>query len=448
MADLTALRSLVSGPVLEPADAGFAEEAGGFNTAVVHTVDLVVGAMNAQDVAHAVSFARDAGMRVRVQATGHGAEAPIVGGMLVTTKRLDSLAVDPAMKVATIGSGARWGAVVAAAADVNLAPITGSSANVGAVGYLTGGGLGPLARSHGFSSDYVRGFTVVTGNGEIVEATPHENADLFWALRGGRRGLGIVTEARVALVELDELYAGSLMFAEEHIETVVRAWVEWTATAPTDVTTSIAVFRFPDLDFMPPPLRGRTLLGLRFAYPGTAGDGEKLAAPLRDAAPVYLDSLGVLAARDVAQIHNDPTNPGPGWASGALLAGIDQDFVTAWLGQVGSGRQVPLLGAEIRHIGSATQTDVEGGSAVGGRQANYTFTLIGAPNPALFAEVVPAAADAVYAAIGPWLSPESTINFVGVARPGQTGEPWSADTHARLAEVRRAHDPHGVFVTA
>jgi FAD/FMN-containing dehydrogenase len=331
---------------------------------------------------------------------------------------------------------------------VSLAPITGAAAGVSAVGFLTGGGLGPLARSHGFSSDYVRGFTVVTGNGEIVEATPDENADLFWALRGGRRGLGIVTEARVALVELDDLYAGSLLFAEEHIETVARAWADWTATAPADVTTSIAVFRFPDLDFMPPPLRGRTLLALRFAYPGTAEDGERLAAPLRAAAPIHLDSLGVLAAREVAKIHGDPTDPGPGWASGALLTGIDQDFVTAWLGQVGSGRQVPLLGAEIRHIGSATKTDVAGGSAVGGRPADYTFTLIGAPNPALFAEVVPAAADAVYAAIGPWLSPESTINFVGVARPGQTGEPWSADTHARLADVRRAHDPHGVFAMA
>lgn len=445
MTDLATLRSVIGSPVFLPEDEGFADSSAGFNLAVRHQPDAVVAVASAADVAAVVRYAREHGLRVHVQATGHGAEAPIRAGILVTTGALDEVVVDPVQRVATVGAGVRWGAVVAAAAEFGLAPITGSSPTVGVVGLVTGGGLGPLARSHGFASDYVRGFTVVTGSGEIVEATATENPDLFWALRGGKTGLGIVVQARVGLVELETLYAGSLVFAEEHIETAARAWADWTIGASDQVTTSIAVMRFPDLDVMPPPLRGRTVLMLHFTYPGEAEEGERLAAPLRSAAPVYLDSLGVLAARDIARVHNDPTEPGNGWASGALLGSIDQDFMTAWLGAVGPGKQVPAIMSELRHLGAATRTDVEGGSAAGGRPAGFALSFIGAPDPALFAGPVPAAADALYAAVAPWLAAETNVNFVAVRRPGQTGQPWSPGTTARLEAVRRDYDPDGVF---
>lgn len=445
MADFAALRALLTGTLHVPADPEFLPSTAGVNLAIAHQPEAVAVVADAADVAHVVRFARDNGLAVHVQATGHGAEIPISGGILVNTARLDSVSIDPDARLATLGGGVRWAPVVAAAADHGLAPVTGSAATVGAVGLIMGGGLGPLARSHGFASDRARGFTVVTGTGDIVEATAAEHPDLFWALRGGKKRLGIVTEARIELIELDTLYAGTLMFEEQHIETVARAWAEWTATADDDVTSTIAVMRFPDFEQVPPPLRGRTLLVMHFTYPGDAATGERLAAPLRSAAPVYLDALGVLAARDVATIHNDPTEPGPGWATGGMLTAIDQDLITAWLGVVGAGQQLPAVMVEIRHLGSATGTDVPEGSAVGGRSAGASLTFVGAPNAALFQGPVPAAADAVFAAIGPWLAPETNINFVGVHRPGQTGEPWSVEVAERLDGVRGTYDPAGVF---
>jgi len=445
MADFSSLAALLTGTVHVPADPEFIPSTSGFNLAIVHEPQAVVMVATADDVAHVVRFAAQNGLAVHVQATGHGAETPLSGGILVNTAGLDTVSVDAGAKLATIGAGVRWGAVIAAAADAGLAPIGGASPTVGVVGLITGGGLGPLARSHGFSSDYARGFTAVTGAGDIVEATATVNPDLFWALRGGKNVPVIVTEVRIALVELQQLYAGTIMFAEEHMESVARAWANWTATADPDLTTSIAVMRFPDVEQVPPPLRARTLLLLRAAYPGDPARGEELTAPLREFAPVYLGGMGPLAARDVAQIHNDPTEPAPGWATGGLLSSIDQDLVTAWLGVVGAGQQLPAVMVEMRHLGSATATDVAEGSAVGGRAAGFTLTFVGAPNAALFAGPVPAAADAVLAAVGPWLAPETNKNFVGVRRPGQTGSPWSAATAARLAEVRAAYDPNGVL---
>ena len=445
MPDFATLAGLISGPVLTPEDPEFGPEISGFNLAVVHRPDVVVGITGVDDAVAAVTFARDNGMHVGMFATGHGSHVPVESGMLVTTGRIDHLSIDPASRIATIGAGVQWDVVVAAAAELGLAPVAGSSSNVGAVGYLLGGGLGPMSRSFGFSSDYIREFTLVTADGEVRTVSADENPDLFWALRGGKGGFGIVTEVRIELLELTQLYAGSLIFAEEHVETAMRGWVDYTRTEPDDVTTSAAVFHFPPAPQVPAPFRGRTLLMVRFAFPGDVAVGESLAAPLRALAPVEMDGIRDLAPAEVATIHNDPTEPGPAWSRGMLLGAIDQEFVTALLGFVGPGTQPPIMVTEIRQLGAATRTDVAGGSAVGGRASDFALALIGAPNPALFAEVLPAATDEVIAGIAPWISPETNINYAGHPDEAEFQKSWPAATFARLAAIRADVDPQGVF---
>jgi FAD/FMN-containing dehydrogenase len=441
-----ALADRIDGIVLTPGEPGFAEEVAAFNTAVVHTPDVVVGATSTADVAEAIRFAAEHGAPVTVQATGHGAHAPITGGVLISTRRLQRLKIDPDARTATIGAGVRWAAVLEAAAEHGLTAIPGSSPNVGVVGYLLGGGLGPLARSHGFSSDYLLGATVVTGTGETIEVSEQSHPDLLWALRGGKGGFGVVTEVQVRLEELSTLYAGAMFFDTEHIEQVLRAWLDWTTDADPDVTTSVALIRFPDLDVVPDPFRGRHLLSLRFAYPGSDDEGARLAGPLRIAAPVHLDMLGELPTEQLGAIHSDPDQPGPGWNRGLLLDPLDQDFATALLGALGPGMDAPFIAAELRHLGSATAVDLPEGSAVGGRDAAFTLVLIGVPDPALFETVLPAAADRVLEAIRPWAHPRTNINFAG--HPATTEEfesAWPVASLPRLAAIRRRFDPAGLF---
>jgi hypothetical protein len=446
MTDFTRLSSAVSGPVLTATDAAYAAELSGFNLSFSHSPDAVVGATDAADIVATVRYARDTNLPVRALATGHGDHAPIVDGLVVTTRRLDSVSIDATTGIATIGAGTVWSAVVAAAADLGFAPITGSASSVGAVGYLLGGGLGPLARSHGFSSDYVVGYTVVTGTGELVDASDIENPDLYWALRGGKGGLGIVTEVRLQLVSIPSLYAGSLLFPAPAIEPVLRAWVDFTQTAPDDVTTSVAIMRFPPIEEVPEPLRGQTLIALRFAYPGSVDDGQAILAPLRAVAPPIVDAVGPLDPRDIATIHNDPTEPGKASSTGALLDRIDQDFATALLGVAGADRSIPLVAIELRHIGGATHTDVPEGSAVGGRKANYTITAIGSLMQPGVEPAVEAATQAITAAVTPWISAETNINFAGLPHDeAHFASAWVPDTFARLAVVREKYDPNGIF---
>jgi len=441
MTDISELRSALTVPVLVPGDPEFAGEVAGSNLAVTNEPDAAVGAATETDVVDAVRYAAANALPVRVQATGHGAHAAITDGLLITTRRLDRLTIDQAERTATVGAGVSWGAVIDAAAEHGLAPVAGSSRQVGVVGYLLGGGLGPLARSHGFSSDHVLSFRVVTGAGDLVEASASENPDLFWALRGGKSGLGIVTEVRIRLAELPSLYAGSLLFEEQYAEAVVRGWIDYTAHASERVTTSIALLQFPPVEAVPEEMRGRSFVALRFAFPGDLAEGEHLAAPLRALAPALTDALGPLPLAQVGLIHNDPEGAGPSWSNGTLLSPIDQDFATALLAAVGPG--APFVAVELRHLGGATRRDVVGGSAVGGRSGAYTLSLIGMPDPGLFPAVLPAAAEAVYEALRPWINAESTINFASHSLAGTPS--WSPETAARLAEVRAEYDPRGVL---
>lgn len=358
-------------------------------------------------------------------ATGHGSATPVTDGILATTSRLTGVTIDAENRIAHIAAGCRWAEVVAAAAEHGLAPITGASDNVGCIGYTLGGGLGPLARTYGFSSDWVRGFRIAVASGEVVTANATENPDLFWALRGGKGGFGIVTSMDFALVELTTLYGGSVFFDTAEISAGVSTWVDWTKTLPETATSSAVILRLPPLEFIPEPLRGKTVLSVRFAFVGDPAEGERLFKPIRDVGPTLIDAVAEMPASAIATIHNDPKDPGPGWDRGLLLNEIDADYVTAFLAAAGPDQQLPFVVVEMRHLGGATWRDVPEGSAVGGRGGAYTLFMVGVPDPSLFEKVLPMAADALLEPLRPWIAAENTVNLAGgLTVPGSYEASW------------------------
>ena len=441
--DVEALRSRITGDVLARGDDGIAAATTGFNLAATYDPDAVVVAASEEDVQAAVRFAAQHHLHVHIQSTGHGAEGALTSGLLLITTALDELSIDPGMRVATIGAGVKWGAVVEAASVYGLLPIVGSSPMVGAVGYTLGGGLGPLARSHGFSSDYVRSFRVVTADGQVVVADAEHHPELFWALRGGKAGFGVVTSMDFALVDLAEIYGGSLMIDTPDIERVLRGWIAWTTDAPADATTSIALVRFPQFETVPPPFRGKALLALRFAEPGH--HGERHAAPLRALAEPLMDLLGDMPTSKIAMIHNDPTDPAPSWAMGLAFRQLDDGFATALLDVFGPDEPSLLVAVEVRHIGSRTELDVPEGSAVGGRDAQFVLNAIGAIHPGAAPDQIAEDFGRLEAALQPWRLPMTTINFAGHPAPADFPASWPPEMFARLQAARAQYDPAGTF---
>lgn len=435
----------LAGRLLEPLSPRWQEELAAFNAAHVHSPVAVVAAESADDVRTAVQYAADHGLTVSVQATGHGANAPYVEGLMISTRRMTGVSVDPAARTARVEAGAKWRAVLDAAAPLGLAPLSGSSSDVGVVGYTVGGGLPVLGRALGFSADHVRSLEVVTADGRLRRVDAEHEPDLFWGLRGGKANLGIVTALTVELFEITTLYGGGVFYAEEHIPAVLDGFREWTAGLPETCCTSVAVMRLPGFPDIPEPLRGRTLAHLRVAHAGAADEGERLLGPMRALAPALVDTVAEMPYAALDAIHQDPVHPVPFYERATLLRELTPDTMATILEQVGPGVASPLLACELRHLGGALGRPASVPNAVGGRDAAYSlFALAVLAGPG--AEAGPDAADRLVASASPWSTGQTVLNMHG--RPGDEADrarAWDPETYRRLRDLRRRYDPTGLI---
>ena len=443
--DVSTLEKELTGTVLRPQDEGYAEEVAAFNASRQHTPDVVVVPRSADDVAAAVRWAGERDLPVSVQATGHGAALPITEGVLVSTRVLDELTIDAERRTARVGAGVKWRRVIDAAAEHGLAGLCGSTSDVGVVGYTLGGGLPLLGRAYGFSSDHVRSFDVVTGDGRLHHVETGDGSELDWALRGGKGNVGVVTAMEIDLLEIPDLYGGAIFWPGELAPALLPAFAEWTKTLPDDFCTSISLLRLPPLPEIPEPLRGTFTVHLRIGYDGTDADGERIVAPMRAIAPPMIDMVGRMPYTELDRIHMDPEHPVPYEEAGLVLRELGPETIAAILEQAGPDTRCPLLLVEMRLMGGALARERD--DAVGGRDAAYTLFGVGALMPPI-ADAVPGAIASLMAAAAPWSTGGSMVNFHGV--PGDAADrarPWPPQTFERLRRAKATYDPANLFRT-
>lgn len=440
--DVAALRGAVRGAVHRPGDAGYRLDA--FNLSVIQQPWAVVDVTDAADVAAVVSFAAATGLTVSVFATGHGSAGVDGRSILVRTTALDGCEIDPASRTARIGAGVRWQTVIEAAAPLGLAPLCGSAPGVGVAGFLSGGGIGPLVRTVGASSDHVRSMTVVTGTGAVKLVSAEVNPELFWGLRGGKATLGIITEVVVDLLPIAEIYGGALYFDGADALRVVRGWRDWALDLPREVSTSLGLLRLPEMPGVPPMLAGRLTVAVRVAVVGDARRGDELVAPLRALGAPLLDAVGMMPYAQIGAIHADPPVPMPAAERGMLLGGLPDEAVTALVDVAGPGSSSPLTLVELRLLGGAFAEQPRVPSAVCHRDAAFHLYTVGVPVPPI-AEQVVAAGPRTIAAMTPWGTGGELPNFAASADPAHIRRCYDEDTIAWLSALAAQHDPRGVL---
>jgi FAD/FMN-containing dehydrogenase len=440
------LAARLQGPLFLPGHAGYPAERGGYNLAVDHRPDLLVGATGPADVIAAVDFATRHGIPVGVLNTGHTAAVPADGAMLVNTRRMQGVRVDPYHRVAQVEAGVQWRRVIHESAPFGLAPLNGSSPIVGVVGYTLGGGLGLLGRAHGYAADHVHTVDVVTAHGAFRHVTPQQYGDLFWAIRGGKGNFGVVTSIEIELFPVPRLYGGGLYFRGSAAPEVFRAYRRWARTVPDQMTSSIALTRFPWSNPVPELLRGRSVVHVRIAYHGTASDGEELVEPLRRITLALEDTVRDMPFTEAGSIHNDPVEPFALRERSAYLRDLDEDAMDVLVGLTGPDSSCPLRMVELRQLGGALGRPSKVPNAVGNRDAEFLLYLAGAANPDV-AEAVDECADAVIEAMAPWSTGGVSMNFLGVrdAAPERVRAAYSAADYRRLVTVKRAYDPENLF---
>lgn len=430
-----------------PGTPAYAALTGTFNLAAPVTPLAVVAAADAADVADVATTLHVAaahGVPVAVQSTGHGPRGRLADAVLLSTRALDELTVDPATRTARVGAGVRWGAVVAAAAAHGLAPLCGSSPTVGVVGFLTGGGHGPLARSHGLSADTVRAFDVVTGDGTERRVTATEHPDLFWALRGGRGAAAVVTAVEIALFPVAEVHAGAAWFDGADAPAVLRTWATWCALLPEQATTSVALMRLPALPGVPPVLAGRTTLAVRWVWTGDPAEGEELFRAIRCVAPAIVDTVGVMPYAAIASVHADPDQPLPAHERHVLLGACDDATVDALLAVAGPDAPCVQAMVEVRQLGGRVRDDGGTPAAFAHRDAPYSVLVVGAMVPPV-ADLVPADAARVVDALAPWALPGALPSFASDDDGGWVARAYPEPARSRLRAVVAAYDPAHVL---
>lgn len=444
--DIHALSNAVSGPVALPDSQEFAAETFAFNVATIHRPDVVVGAADARDVAAAVKWAAEHRLPVSVQSTGHGADSAIDGGLLINTRRLQELTIDPVERTARVGAGVKWRSVLEASVPHGLIGLHGSSTDVGVVGYTVGGGLPVLGRAHGFAADHVRSMDVVTADGALRRIDAETEAELFALMCGGKGNFGIVTALEFNLFPLGDFYGGGIIYPGVDAAPVLTAFREWLPTLPDDASPSISLLRLPDMDFVPPPLRGQFVVHLRFAFLGNREAGDALLAPMRAVSTPLMDMAGPMSYLDVDQIHMDPADPLPFTDGGALLTDFGQEASAELLRLAGDGTDCPLLLIEIRPLGGALSRAALSRpgappNAVSGRDAAFLLFLVGLQVPEA-AEAVSASIRDILAAMAPYSTGYTLVNFHGA--PGDEADrarAWSPAMYERMVAAKSTYDP-------
>ena len=443
----TTLAGLCDGAVHLPGDAAYESARLPWNVAVDQRPAAVALPSTVAHVQQVVRAAAEAGLRIAPQTTGHNAGPLVAQGLddvvVVRTERLRRVTIDPARRIARAEGGAVWLDATEPAADHGLAALHGSSPDVGIAGYTLGGGIGWYARKLGLASNSVTAIELVTADGEHVRADATENRELFWALRGGGGSFGVVTAMEFRLHPIETAYAGMLVWDRDHAERVLRRWADWAPEAPESVTTSLRFLNLPPLPAIPEPLRGRSVVAIDGAVLDCDAQARSILGLLRGLGP-EIDTFGRVPARSLTRLHLDPEGPTPGVSDASLLGELSDTAIDTLLDEVGPGSTTSLLSTELRQLGGALGRAPEGHGALGSIDAAYgLFTVAVAATPEL-AMQGQLDAHQVTAALEPWSTGRSYLNFAENAVDPRTGYEESA--WLQLKGIRSAFDPDDRFV--
>ncbi|HEX5929702.1 MAG TPA: FAD-binding oxidoreductase [Solirubrobacterales bacterium] len=432
----------IAGRVATPSDPDWDEARAAWNLAADQRPVAVALVESADDVAAVVSFAAEHDLRVAGQSTGHGAVPlpPLDETVLIKTERMRGIEIDPEERGARVEAGVLSIELAEAAAAHGLASLPGSSPDVGVAGYTLGGGLSWFGRLHGFACNQVKAIELVTAEGERRTVDANDDPDLFWALRGGGGGYAIVTALHLTLLPISEVYGGIMILPAELGAGAFRAYRDWAAGAPDEVTSIVRLLRPPPIPDVPEPLRGVPLITIDAAFVGDREQGEALIAPLREIGEPLMDSFDAMPAAGLGRIHMDPEQPVPGLGTHAPISELPDEAIDAFVAN-GPGPETgsTLLLAELRQLGGALGRHTEGSGALEKLDFPFVMSAIGSLMAPGSEETVPRDLDRIVAAMEPWTAAGGYFNFA--ERPCDVDSILPAETCARLAEVKRRYDP-------
>ncbi|AXB47385.1 FAD-binding oxidoreductase [Amycolatopsis albispora] len=436
-----------------PGQPGYEAATAVFNLTAPATPAAAAEVSTVDEIRAALDYARAFRLGVRMHTTGHASptQRPMDDALLVKVRPSGPVEVDVARRVARVPAGTLWGAVAEAAAPFGLAAPHGSSGTVGVVGYLLRGGMSYYGRQLGVATNLVRAVELVTADGSLVRASAAENPELFWAVRGGGGGFGVVTALEVELFPAAKVITGSAFWAGSHADRLLAEWLRWSADAPWEATTSLQLMNLPELPEIPEVLRSGPVLSVDGAVLAVTEDGvgraqeqaDELLGRLRAVAEPVMDSWALTKPSAVLEAHMDPEDPVPIAGDHLLLRDLDAAGAAEFLRVVGPESGSPFISAGMRQLGGAYSVADPAGGALSSFAGRFAYSGAGLVVDEASREAVESHCALVRSALAPWDSGWTVPSFVENWQQPQRH--LSDSAIARVDAVRSAVDPTGVF---
>ena len=442
---IDSLRRTISGEVILPADATYDEARATFNATNDRRPAAIVRPRSTAEVAAAIRWARDAGLRVAVRGGGHSVAGHGVadGALTIDLREMHEIRVDPVARRARVGGGARWEDVDAATLAHGLATTGGTFGDTGVGGLTLGGGIGFLMGTAGLTCDNLVGAEVVTADGSVVVAGGAGDPDLLWALRGGGGNFGVVTAFEFALHPVAPVWVAVVKVPLADTGAALEAMAELAREAPNEAM----IFASGPVMLEPSAPGGTDPMAFKItvAYQGRQEAAERFIVPLRGL-PVIDASLTSMSYREL-QVMNGrlPFGLRHYWKGHCLrdLEASAIDVITAKVQERPAPPSILLLEA----ITGAARHEPAGGAAFGQRAARWNVSAL-----AIWTDSADDARQVAWArAVAEGLRPAS-LTGAGYANYASADEStervlaaFGPERFARLAEVKRRYDPTNVF---
>lgn len=441
------LTAAVTGRVVCPDAPEFDELRKVWNGMVDRRPAAIVQCASADDVAPAIAFARGRGLTISVRGGGHHIAGNSIadGGLVIDFSAMRAVRVDAARRSAAVEPGATLADFDAAVQRHGLVVPVGINSTTGISGLTLGGGFGWLTRKYGLTIDALRSADVITADGEKLWASASENADLFWALRGGGGNFGVVTRYEFELSPLGpNIVAGLIVYPFAQAKQVLTRYRDFVASAPEELTAWIVLRHAPPLPFLPADVHGTKVVVVALAYCGDVSQAEVVAAPLHVLGAAHGAHVGEMPYVDWQKAFDPLLAPGARnyWKSHNFTELSDAALDT----KIEHAGRLPSPQCEIfiGHLAGAPNRVARNATAYLARDAKFVMNVHARwDDSAQDAECIGWARD-LFRASAPYASGGAYVNFM-TEDEGERVAAAYGENYERLREIKRRYDPQNVF---
>ena len=443
---LDTLRSKFRGPIYSAGDAGYDDARKVYNGMIDKRPQVIVCCVDVADVIAAVEYGQASKLTTAVRGGGHngGGLGTCDDGLVIDLGRMKGVRVDPVARTVRVEPGCTGGDMDHATHAFGLATPGGTVSTTGVAGLTLGGGIGHLTRPFGLAIDSLLSVDMVLADGRFVSASERENADLFWAVRGGGGNFGIVTSFEFRLHPVTTVQAGPTFWPIEQTPEVMKAYDAFIRSAPEDISGFLAFLTVPPVPLFPPELHNRKVCGIIWCSTASPKRAEELTRPMRSVGTPLLDHVGPVPFPALQSLFDPLLPPGLQWYWRADFVTEFSDAAIARHLEEAVKAPAGLSQVHIYPIDGAAHRPRNTDTAFSYRDANYALVIVGVdPDPANAASVSQWCKD-YFDALHPYSAGGAYVNFM--MDEGQDRVKASfRDNYDRLATVKKKYDPDNFF---